>query len=168
MKNHLQLLTAKILALGCNPKKAGIATRRKVESGIFLSQLLSQKEKRKKRDIQTLPGYRYSWEDGIYSSSLVDDWKDLMNELEVKGDLNLKFVPHRQNRCIQVAKHIHTAPSKDDAFHGHWAKLLADRAYLKFAGWTAQGAQEQIKSIDNPASQYLEEAEFILQKLYLL
>lgn len=168
MEDHLQLLTAKILALGCNPKKAGIATRRKIESGIFLSQLLDQKKERKKRDIQTLPGYRYSWEDGIYSSSLVDDWKDIMNDLGVKGDLNLKFVPHRQNRCIQVAKHIHTAPSKDDAFHGRWAKLLADRAYLKFAGWTAQGAQEQIKSIGNPASQYLEEAEFILQKLYLL
>lgn len=171
MKDHLQFLISKILALGCSPKKVKIRTRRKIQSGIFLSQLLDQKEKTGKIDIQTLSGYRYSWEDGIYSSSLQEDWKTLMNEFRVKGDLNylnLKFVPHRQNRCIQVAKHIHIAPSKDDAFHGRWAKLLANRAYLKAAGWTAQEAQEQITAVDNSASQYLEEAEIILRKLNLL
>lgn len=168
MKNHLQLLTAKILALGCNPKKPGIATRRKVESGIFLSQLLDQKEKTGTTDIQTPSGYRYSWEDnsGVYSSSLEESWRNLINELVVKGDLNLKFVPYRQKHCVRLARHVQIAPSKDD--HGRWAKLLANRAYLKTAGWTAQGAQEQIKALDNWGSQYLEEAEIILQKLDLL
>lgn len=167
MEDHLQLLTSKILALGCNPKKAGIATRRKIESGIFLSQLLDQKEKTGKTNVQTLGGYHYSWEDyvGIYSSSLEEDWKNLINGLATKGDLNLKFVPYRQSYCVRLASHIQIAPSKNG---GLWAKLLANRAYLKAAGWTAQEAQEQIKIVDSFGLEYLEEAEIVLQKLGLL
>lgn len=168
MKDHLQLLTAKILALGCNPKKIKIANRRKIESGIFLSQLLEQKERTGTTDIQILGGYRYTWEDnvGIYSSSLKEDWKALTSEFMRKADLNLKYVLYRQKYCVRLAKHIQIAPSKDD--HGLWAKLLANRAYLKAAGWTAQEAQEQIKVVDSFGSQYLEEAEIILQKLDLI
>lgn len=168
MKDHFQLLTAKILALGCNPKKAAAPTNWKPQSGIFLSQLLDQKEKTGKIDIQTLGGYRYSWEGGIYSSSLEQDLRNLPDKLMIKGDLNLKFVPYRQKYCVRVARHIQISPAKSDVFHGHWAKLLANRAYLKAAGWTAQEAQEQTKAVDNWGSQYLEEAEIILQKLDLL
>lgn len=163
MDRHLEFLAAKILALGCNPKSNQDSTQFKVQSGIFLSQLLDQKDRGKKLDIGTLPGYRFNWHKGPLSESLHEDWKELRTALEVYGSFDLEFVPHRQKHCLRVASEIHTGPTASISSSGEWAFSLATRGYLLAAGWTQKGAREEMNSLDNV--DFFEETEIILHKL---
>lgn len=117
-------------------------------------------------ELQSQSGYHFKWTRGVYSPSLDQSWKHLIDGLSFFS-LGEIIAPYKKKHCVRVCRPIHMGPDRTVSETGVWAETLAAVAYLQFAGsWEKDKAKEEIReSIGTESSSYYDEAEFVVKNI---
>ncbi|MCS3955556.1 hypothetical protein GGP81_002087 [Salinibacter ruber] len=145
MRKRLKHLKRLLHSLDIDPSDPSANTHESVQAGVFLAQLLYQQEEYGEADITEQVGYFFKWYNGPYSSSLEEDYRELVDQLRFENATN--GYAAQGSSLTRFAQQVGEAMSPPNEYgRSEWLLMTAAVAYLRAgADWSTEDARSEIQ-----------------------